>query len=795
MNTATILGSHLNPQQSKVFVAPEGARKRWIWSQQNDHHPLLAAKVGTAALLGKPVVIWYDEESGVKELLSTYPLNQMEGAIYTLPSVRSNHPQTVLNPLSPAESIHHIELYKLTGDLNRIRKPWNSLHDELWPGTNRYALIQKYAGLFNHNSVNPLFYKLSRSMFEVSPAEYKKLRNKIEHHIKLSKLRQDGFDYMEILDVGLLVNHSLDFVKCEVMQYISLMSDKATELLKRADWTMLRYFNFVKTYWIREINIYVNKIDKLISHARELHLSYGDAFSFESSMSQLADKLKGQLSRKAKMISQDRKAIKTQYQDLLAEIESGQPWVAISAESKDNPTLVEAIDYLQSLKDELFATRDSIETHIRSQLKRLNSHNAPKETGLESEIKEWEDDLIKLYNDINISGYFKSRFESQALSIHRSAEALQEVNSTLSSIVERQHLLEDYFFWAGFQNQFPENANAIVQALHLTPVSDWLTYFDEWYISQLVTGDALEVEWPAEMNEHIKSTIERVRKHAIAECMNEISQRRNLLREENTQAIRKISSRSSAIDTTEGEKFFSDLRIEDRSEWFPVQILPLKMMPLTEEDMANTTDFILLSAKDPSLNAHWQQMQQMPCDVFADVSPLNQRYTNEPLYMPSMQTTFKLSQNRNSSALKYLTNISKQFTPFLSQTCIYAAHRVNVISFLGPELDRLVLDQLPMPYKISERSLKPDENHFVESLLEPNNPFVLLVRDFWPTGAWPDNSLWHLQFQQDLEMIGIKTIHSWSKGWLMESETEIRRVRDEILQHVGATFTGLHTTK
>ena len=95
-----------------------------------------------------------------------------------------------------------------------------------------------------------------------------------------------------------------------------------------------------------------------------------------------------------------------------------------------------------------------------------------------------------------------------------------------------------------------------------------------------------------------------------------------------------------------------------------------------------------------------------------------------------------------------------------------------------------------MPYKISERSLNPDENFFVESLLEPNNPFVLLVRDYWPSGAWPENSLWHLQFQEDLEKIGIKVIYSWSKGWLMESDQEVRRVRDEILQFVGNTFVG-----
>ncbi len=790
MDTATILGSHLNPQQAKLFVTPAGARKRWIWSNQEDHLSLLSALAATDAIQGKPVVIWYDEESAVNDLLNTYPLNKLDRAIYSPASFRTNNPQNVLNPLSPAESIHHIELYKLSGDFARISKPWSSLHQELWPGTNRYELIQKFAGLFNHTNVNPLFYRLSRTMFEISPAEYKKLRNKLEHHIKLNKLRQDGFEYMDVLDVSLLVNHSLDFVKSEVMQYISLMSDNATELLKRADWIMLRYFNYVKSYWIREINIYVNKIEKLLSHVRELHLTYGDAFSFESSMSQLADKLKGQISRKAKMISQDRKAIKTQYLELLAEIEAGQPWVSIPAERKESPSLNDAKEYLQTLKDSLYGAKDSIETHIRSQLKRLNSHNAPEQTGLATEIKEWEEDVLKWYNNINISGYFKKRFESQALSVHRSAEGLREANTSISAIVERQHHLEDYFFWAGFQNQFPENAKTIVQALHLVPMSDWLTYFDEWYITQLVTGDALEVEWPAMMNVNMKEMIERIRLHSTAEYLNEVSQRRHHLCEEYAMAIRKLTSRKTGIDETEAEQFFLEMPIETRAKWYPIQLLPVSMMPVSDDETPSTINYILLKAKDPSMGIQWQKIQEMPCDVFACEPPFNQRYLNEQLDMPAMMTDFRLSQNRNSSALKYLTNIARQFSPFLSQTCIYAAHRVNVISLLGAELDRLVLDQLPMPYKISERSLNPDENHFVEALLEPNNPFVLLVRDFWPTGEWPQNSLWHLQFQEDMERIGIKVIYSWSKGWLMESDLEVRRVRDEILQFVGNTFAG-----
>lgn len=158
-----------------------------------------------------------------------------------------------------------------------------------------------------------------------------------------------------------------------------------------------------------------------------------------------------------------------------------------------------------------------------------------------------------------------------------------------------------------------------------------------------------------------------------------------------------------------------------------------------------------------------------------------------------MKSDFRTGLSHTSTAYKYLNSIAKHFAPFLPNTCIYSAHRVNVISLLGPELDRLVLDQLPMPYKISERSLHPDENFLIECLLEPHKPFVLLMRDFWPTGAWPDNVLWHLDFQHDLDKLGIKIIHSWSKGWLNEPNQEIRRVRDEILHFVGSSFTGLHT--
>ena len=130
MDTANMLGSHLNPQQARLFVTPSGMRKRWIWSKQDDHLELLAALTATKALEGKPVIVWYDEESAVRDLLNTYPLNKLDRAIYAPMASRSNHPQNVLNPLSPAESIHHIELYKLSGDYARISKPWASLQQE-----------------------------------------------------------------------------------------------------------------------------------------------------------------------------------------------------------------------------------------------------------------------------------------------------------------------------------------------------------------------------------------------------------------------------------------------------------------------------------------------------------------------------------------------------------------------------------------------------------------------------------------------------------------------------------------
>jgi hypothetical protein len=792
MNTANRLAAHLNPQQVKLMTGPASNRKRWIWSQHDDHLQLLAVMASHEALKNRPVVIWYDDPAIAESLLQISPLQKLDRAVYSPLAERSNFPQYVLNPLSPAESIHHIELYKLCGDYERISAPWASLHEELWPGTNRYDLIQKFAGLFNHTNINPLFYRLSRTMFDISPAEYKKLRNKLEHHIKLDRLRQDGFEYMDLLDVNLLINHSLDYVKSEVMQSISLLTDQATELLKRADWIMLRYFNFVKTYWIREIHVYVNKINKLLSHARELHLTYGDAFPFESSMSQLADKLKGQISRKAKMISQDRKAIKTQYLELLAEIETGQSWVVVPPERKINPTLQDAMEYMETLRHQLLNSKDAIESHIRSQLKRLNSHNAPDDIGLGLEIKEWEDDLAKWYNDVNISGYFKKRFESQALSVHRSVESLKDVNTALSAIVERQHYLEDYFFWAGFQNQFPDVARHIVQALHLVPTSDWLTCFDEWYITQLVTGDALEVEWPEMMRENLKDMIERIRHHSLAEFLNEVNQRRSHLRDENPALLRRLAAKKGGIDTEDAERYFVEMTVEERCQWYPIQILPLNMMKPVDNSSDEVISFVALKSKDPSAVPGWNALQDMPVDIFAGIAPINQRYLNEPLDMPAMMTEFRLGQGRNSTALKYLSNIARQFSSLLPHTCIYSAHRVNVISLLGPELDRLVLDQLPMPYKISERSLNPDENFLIETLLEPNKPFVLLVRDYWPTGAWPENSLWHLQFQEDIEQVGIKVIHSWSKGWLHEAELEVRRVRDEILQYVGTSFTGMY---
>jgi hypothetical protein len=509
-------------------------------------------------------------------------------------------------------------------------------------------------------------------------------------------------------------------------------------------------------------------------------------------MSQLADKLRGQVSRKARLISQDRKAIKDRYLELLGVIEAGQPWVAVPAERKQNTSLTEAIDYLTQLRHDLLHARESIETHIRSQLKRLNSHNAPAETGLGNEIREWEEDLRKWYSDINVSGYFKARFESQALSQHRSMDMLRDINENLSAIVDRQHMLEDYFFWAGFQNQFPDQAKWVVSALHLVPQADWLTYFDEWYITQLITGDALEVDWPTLPQADLKALLHKIRHHLLAEFQHELQHRRITLHDTHQARLRRLKVRKTGIDPEEADAFVAGMSLQERAEWYPVQLLPISRMPLPgSEATQGFAEFILLEARQPDLLETWPLIQDAACDVFAAAQPVNQRYVAEMLDMPVMSTDVRLGQARTSSTLKHLTQIAKQFGPFLGQTCIYAAHRVNVISLLGQDLDRQVLDQLPMPYKISERSLHPDENFLIESLLEPNNPFVLLLRDFWPQGAWPENSLWHLQFQEDLEKLGIKVIHSWSKGWLLDAGKEVRSVRDDILQHVGSSFTGL----
>ncbi|MEO6132740.1 MAG: hypothetical protein ABIQ02_12905, partial [Saprospiraceae bacterium] len=254
------------------------------------------------------------------------------------------------------------------------------------------------------------------------------------------------------------------------------------------------------------------------------------------------------------------------------------------------------------------------------------------------------------------------------------------------------------------------------------------------------------------------------------------------------------------FEETEADRFFFEMNMVERSQWFPIQILPMNMLTSTasSDDVEKTSSdaglklnsYILLRSQDPSTDMNWQMVQNMNCDVYSSVPPVNHRYLDERLEMPKMITDFRLGQSSNSAALRHVTNLARQFSPFLEKACIYSAHRVNMISLLGSELDRLVLDQLPMPYKISERSLNPDENYLVESLLEPNKPFVLLVRDFWPSGGWPENSLWHLQFKEDMESLGIKVIHSWSKGWLLESAKEVNRVKEEILDYVGTSYTG-----
>src|SRR5688500_2757094 len=108
MNTANILGSHLNPQQSRLLGSPPSARKRWIWSQQEDHLQLLAAKATSDAIAGKPVIVWYDEEASLDELFRHYPFYILENAVYC-PGRYNNAMESALQKHVTEPGIHHIE--------------------------------------------------------------------------------------------------------------------------------------------------------------------------------------------------------------------------------------------------------------------------------------------------------------------------------------------------------------------------------------------------------------------------------------------------------------------------------------------------------------------------------------------------------------------------------------------------------------------------------------------------------------------------------------------------------------
>jgi hypothetical protein len=202
------------------------------------------------------------------------------------------------------------------------------------------------------------------------------------------------------------------------------------------------------------------------------------------------------------------------------------------------------------------------------------------------------------------------------------------------------------FFWAGFQNQGPGCCPEYNQALHLVPVADWLLYFDEWYITQLVTGDALEVSWPEMMNENMKDMIEKIRFHMLSEYLNELNHRRTFQCEQDPSLVRRLTSKRGGIDSDEAEKYFLQLSIEERSKWYPIQMLPLSMLNASAASAEGIQHFILLMEKDASYLPQWNQVQEMNADIFSWNAPVNQRYTQEQLDMPAMLTEFRLTHNR-----------------------------------------------------------------------------------------------------------------------------------------------------
>lgn len=291
------------------------------------------------------------------------------------------------------------------------------------------------------------------------------------------------------------------FLRMEETEAKDFASTHTEQFLDKAKRLQLWYINRQDAYTDQlsaHYEQYYQKLARKLGHLKdtlaEHRATFGPAFSKTGSSALRVQKL---FSERARRLQDARGELSEAYAQLREDFQR-RPYFEFNFPPLRNGQLEGLEPLLRNFEERLQRWRLSLRESVQEEVGRLSYKSANAQLGFADQVRELEDSLDRLLEELNETGLYYLPLRNKTLTIPKRQRFLEEVIEQLEETKQAMADFENFYAWQRNWLELDENARRLVKALLKVRPGNWQAAYRTWFLDNLL-NDRYEAILPPDV--------------------------------------------------------------------------------------------------------------------------------------------------------------------------------------------------------------------------------------------------------------------------------------------------------
>ncbi len=347
-----------------------------------------------------------------------------------------------------------------------------------------------------------------------------------------------------------------DFASTHTRQFLGKAKRLQLWYINRQD----AYADQLSAHYEQHYQKLARKLGQLKDTLAEHSATFGPAFNKTGSGALRVQKL---FSDRARRLQAAREEVSEAYAQLREDFQR-KPYFEFNLPPLRNGQLEGLEPRLRSFEERLQRWRLSLRELVQEEVGRLSHKSANAQLGFADQVRELEDSLDRLLEELNETGLYYLPLHNKTLTIPKRQRFLEEVIEQLEETKRALADFDNFYAWQRNWLELDENARRLIKALLKVRPGDWQAAYRTWFLDNLLNDryeavlppDVRAIEDYADVMEHLR---QQLQPHILKTWEDKKADSAQRLRRRNRAAHKWLSQQEPIADPVVFEQQFQAL--------------------------------------------------------------------------------------------------------------------------------------------------------------------------------------------------------------------------------------------